>query len=161
MKCPNCGHLNSDLSTYCSACASPLAAETKLKPVEVGRSLLGWFLGIAASVSIVFLLLSLLSILIVALHDAITGHRFLIGLGYVMAVEGGIIGLVSAFGLFQIPEKTVMTRKVNLSPLIFFNTIFTPLRSASLSTPKTYYDRSIVLIAASFLVFLTGLLLAG
>ena len=109
----------------------------------------------------VFLLLSLLSILIVALYDAITGHRFLIGLGYVMAVEGGIIGFVSAFGLFQISEKTVMTRKVNLSPLIFFNTIFTPLRSASLSTPQTYYDRSTVLIAASFLVLLTGLLLMG
>jgi hypothetical protein len=48
-----------------------------------------------------------------------------------------------------------------LIPAVLYNTIFTPMRSAMLSTPGTYYDDSIVLIVASFLTFLAGLVLIG
>lgn len=173
MECPNCGHQNSEDSTYCSACAAELrdplrATETKLKPAEVETRVLRWLLGIALSVTLMFLLLTLPSTLIVALYDFIVGHRLLIGLGYILAFEGGALSLVAALGLSQIPEKMVMARysfksgaRPTLIPTVFYNTIFTPMRSAMLSTSGTYYDNSIVLVVAGFLTFLVGLVLMG
>jgi hypothetical protein len=173
MECPNCGHQNREDSTYCSACAAELkdslrARETNLKPIEVERRVLRWLLGIALSVTLMFLLLTVPSTLIVALFDLIAGHRLLIGLGYILAFEGGALSLIAALGLSQIPEKMVMARysfksgaRPTLIPAVFYNTIFTPMRSAMLSTPGTYYDDSIVLIVASFLTFLAGLVLIG
>ncbi len=162
MECPNCGHQNSETSSYCSECAAQLtdswnAAETKLKPLDIERRVLRWFLGIVLSVTFVFLILLLPTALVVAIYDSVAGHRLLAGLGYVLAFEGGSIAFVAAFELFQIPEKMAMTRGATISPIVFFNTIFTPLRSAMLSTPRTYYDHSIVVISASFLTFLVGL----
>jgi hypothetical protein len=173
MECPNCGHKNSENSVYCSSCSAELkdplrATETNLKPAEVERRVLRWLLGIALSVTMMFLLLTVPSTLLIALYDLIAGHSLLIGLGYILAFEGGALSLIAALDLSQIPEKMVMARysfksgaRPTLMPAVFYNTIFTPMRSAMLSTSGTDYDNSIVLVVASFLTFLVGLVLIG
>jgi hypothetical protein len=59
----------------------------------------------------------------------------------------------------NISERTVVSRRTTVPTAAFYRTIMLPVMSAMRSTPRTYYDNSLVLAASGFLLFLLGLVL--
>ena len=96
------------------------------------------------------------SLALAALYAVASQEPVMPGAGYIMVLLGGCAAVTGGVGMSQIPSRIIMTTSV-----IFYHTVFTPVRDAMISTPTSYYDRSVVLVVSGMLSFLVGLVLIG
>ncbi len=106
-----------------------------------------WFLGITA-------VLLLVSVAMALAFAVATNDSVMPGAGYLATFLGASAAVTGGFGLWQIPSRQIMR-----SSVVFYHTIFTPVRDAMNSSPGSYYCRSIALIASGMFTFMLGLFL--